>query len=168
MVAIFPEEKMMKRIDHTDLMPLETYARERPEFRARVMAHKEKRRVAVGPNFTLYFEDRLTMQYQVQEMLRVEKIFEPEGIAEELEAYNPLIPDGTNLKATAMFEFTDKAERQRRLAELVGVETLIWMQVEDQEKTWVIANEDLERSTDEKTSQSISCALNSTLIPSPH
>ena len=142
----------MQKLTTDDLMSLETYARERAAYREKVMAHKKPRRVPVGPNFNLYFEDRLTMQYQVQEMLRVERIFEPEGIAEELETYNPLIPDGSNLKATEMFEFPDKAERQRRLGQLGGVEHLVWLQVEGQEKIRVIANEDLERSTDEKTS----------------
>jgi hypothetical protein len=142
----------MKPLAPNDLMSLEDYARERADFRARVMAHKAHRRVPLGPNFTLYFEDRLTIQYQVQEMLRAERIFEPKGIKEELETYNPLIPDGSNLKATAMFEFEDKAERQKRLGELVGVEHHIWAQVEGQDRAPAIANEDLERSTEKKTS----------------
>jgi hypothetical protein len=108
--------------------------------------------VDVGPNLTLYFEDRLTVQYQVQEMLRIERIFEAAGIEEELAAYNPLIPDGSNLKCTAMLEFEDVVERRRRLAELVGVENRIWLQVEGFEPVYAIANEDLDRSTDEKTS----------------
>jgi hypothetical protein len=116
------------------------------------MAHKANRRVPVGPNFTLYFEDSLTIQYQVQEMLRAERVFETEGIEEELGAYNPLIPDGSNLKATAMFEFAEREERQARLAELAGVEHHIWAQVEGQAWVKAIANEDLERSTAEKTS----------------
>ena len=142
----------MEPLHRNDLMSLEDYARERSDFRARVMEHKKSRRVPVGPSFTLYFEDRLTIQYQVQEMLRAERIFEAEGIEEELQAYNPLIPDGSNLKATAMFEFADRAERKRRLAELVRVENTIWAQVGGQEKVFAIANEDLERSTEEKTS----------------
>jgi hypothetical protein len=108
--------------------------------------------VAIGDNLALYFEDRLTIQYQVQEMLRIEKIFEADGINEELEAYNPLIPDGSNLKCTAMLEFGDVAVRKERLAQLVGIENLVWLQVEGFDKVYAIANEDLERSTDEKTS----------------
>jgi len=142
----------MEPLTNNDLLTLEQYARERADFRARVMAHKAHRRVPVGPNFTLYFEDRLTIQYQVQEMLRAERIFEQAGIEEELGAYNPLIPNGKNLKATAMFEFEDRAERQKQLGELVGVEHHIWAQAEGGEKVTAIANEDLERSTDEKTS----------------
>ncbi|MDX1554794.1 MAG: DUF3501 family protein [Xanthomonadales bacterium] len=142
----------MEKLSRNDLFSLEEYATRRDDFRARVMAHKAHRRVPVGPNFTLYFEDRLTIQYQVQEMLRAERIFEADGIEEELEAYNPLIPDGSNLKATAMFEFEDREERQRRLAELVGVEHRIWLQVAGHNRITAIANEDLERSTEEKTS----------------
>lgn len=142
----------MKKLSKNDLLSLEEYARDRNDFRARVMAHKTARRVPVGPNFTLYFEDRLTIQYQVQEMLRAERVFEQAGIEEELGAYNPLIPDGSNLKATAMFEFVDRDERQKRLAELVGVEHHVWAQVEGHDKIMAVANEDLERSTDEKTS----------------
>jgi hypothetical protein len=135
-----------------DLLPLEQYAEKRPEFRQRVLEHKKHRRVDIGPNFSLYFEDRLTIQYQVQEMLRIERIFEAAGIEEELEAYNPLIPDGSNLKCTAMFEFADVAERRRRLTELRGVENQVWMQVEGHDRVYAIANEDLERSNEEKTS----------------
>ena len=142
----------MEKLNIDCLMSLEQYAREREEFRDRVMRHKVARRVPVGPNFTLYFEDRLTIQYQVQEMLRVERIFEADGIREELDAYNPLIPDGTNLKATAMFEFEDVNVRRMRLAEMVGVEHKVWMQVDGQDKTFAIANEDLDRSTADKTS----------------
>ena len=142
----------MDKLTRNDLLSLEDYATRREDFRARVMSHKTHRRVPVGPNFTLYFEDRLTIQYQVQEMLRAERIFESEGIEEELAAYNPLIPDGANLKATAMFEFPDREVRQKRLAELAGVEHHIWAQVEGGERVLAIANEDLERSTDEKTS----------------
>ncbi len=142
----------MEKLKRRDLMSLEEYAQQRNEFRSRVMAHKINRRVPIGPNFTLYFEDRLTIQYQVQEMLRAERIFEAEGIEEELAAYNPLIPDGSNFKATAMFEFEDREERQRRLAVLVRVEHKIWLQAEGHDKVYAIANEDLERSTEEKTS----------------
>ncbi|NNJ65759.1 MAG: DUF3501 family protein [Xanthomonadales bacterium] len=142
----------MEKLSREDLMSLETYAEQRHDFRARVLEHKKHRRVDIGPNLTLYFEDRLTIQYQVQEMLRIERIFEADGINEELEAYNPLIPEGSNLKCTAMFEFTDVTERRRRLAELAGVENHIWLQVGELENVYAIANEDLDRSTDEKTS----------------
>ena len=142
----------MNPLSREDLFSLEQYAEKRAAFRARVIEHKKDRRVDIGPNLSLYFEDRLTIQYQVQEMLRIERIFEADAIQDELEAYNPLIPDGSNLKCTAMFEFTDVAERRRRLAELAGVENHIWLQVGEHEKVFAIANEDLDRSTDEKTS----------------
>jgi len=142
----------MQPLDRKDLFSLEDYSDKRAEFRARVLEHKKRRRVDIGPNLSLYFEDRLTIQYQVQEMLRIEKIFEAAGIADELGAYNPLIPDGDNLKATAMLEFSDVDERRKRLAELVGIEHKTWLQVDDLDKVYAIANEDLERSTDEKTS----------------
>jgi Protein of unknown function (DUF3501) len=142
----------MNPLHREDLFSLEKYAEQRPAFRARVLQHKKNRRVDVGPNLSLYFEDRLTIQYQVQEMLRIERIFEADAIKEELEAYNPLIPDGSNLKCTAMFEFGDVAVRRRRLAELTGVENHVWLQVAGHDKVYAIANEDLERSTDEKTS----------------
>jgi hypothetical protein len=142
----------MNPLSREDLYSLEQYAEQRPEFRARVLEHKKHRRVDVGPNLCLYFEDRLTIQYQVQEMLRIERIFEADGINEELEAYNPLIPDGSNLKCTAMLEFEDVAVRKERLAQLIGIESLVWLQVEGFEKVYAIANEDLERSTEEKTS----------------
>ena len=142
----------MQKLTREELLSLEKYAEMRPEFRAKVMAHKKNRRVDIGPNFTLYFEDRLSIQYQVQEMLRIEKIFEADGIAEELDAYNPLIPDGGNLKCTAMLEWGDVAERKTRLAELVGIEHKVWARVEGYDKVFAISNEDLERSTEEKTS----------------
>jgi hypothetical protein len=142
----------MNKLNREDLLSLEQYAEQRADFRNRVMAHKINRRVNIGPHLNLYFEDRLTIQYQIQEMLRIEKIFEADAIQEELDTYNPLIPNGSNLKATAMFEFEDVELRQRRLAELVGVENHIWLQVDGCEKTFAIANEDLERSTDKKTS----------------
>lgn len=142
----------MNKLVREDLITLEKYAEMRSDFRDKVMEHKKNRRLAIGPNATLYFEDRLTIQYQVQEMLRVEKIFEAEGIKEELEAYNPLIPDGKNWKATFMLEFGDVAERRIRLAELVGVEANVWMQVAGFDRITPIYNEDLERSTEEKTS----------------
>jgi hypothetical protein len=142
----------MKKLERNDLYSLEQYAEKRADFRAKVLEHKKNRRVDIGPNFTLYFEDRLTIQYQVQEMLRIEKIFEADGIMEELGAYNPLIPDGSNLKCTAMLEFGDVALRKKRLAELVGIEHKVWARVDGHDKVFAISNEDLERSTDEKTS----------------
>lgn len=142
----------MKPFTRADLMSLEQYAEQRPTFRQRVLEHKKPRRVDIGPNFTLYFEDRLTVQYQIQEMLRIEKVFEVAGIEDELAAYNPLVPNGNNLKCTAMFEFTDVDERRRRLADLRSVENLVWLQVEGLARVFAIANEDLERSNSEKTS----------------
>jgi hypothetical protein len=142
----------MNHLSREDLYSLEKYAEHRAEFRAKVLEHKKDRRVTIGENLSLYFEDRLTIQYQVQEMLRIEKIFEADGIEEELEAYNPLIPDGSNLKCTAMLEFRDVAVRRERLAQLVGIEHVVWLQVEGFDKVFAISNEDLERSTDEKTS----------------
>ena len=131
---------------------MEKYAEIRPDFRAQVMAHKKNRQVPIGAHATLYFEDRLTMQYQVQEMLRVERIFEAAGIQEELDAYNPLIPDGSNWKATFMVEYDDVEERKQALARFVGIEDQTWVQVSGFDKVCAIANEDLERSTEEKTS----------------
>lgn len=142
----------MKALKRSDLMSLEQYSEQRADFRQRVLQHKRPRRIDIGPNFTLYFEDRLTVQYQVQEMLRIERIFEAAGIEEELSAYTPLIPDGTNLKCTAMFEFPEVEERRRRLADLRGVEHVVWLQVEGFDKVFAIANEDLQRSNDDKTS----------------
>ena len=141
----------MNPLSAVDLMPLEQYARERAAFRARVLQHKAERQVAVGPNATWAFEDRLTVQYQVQEMLRAERIFEPEGIAEELAAYNPLIPDGSNWKVTLLLEF-EAAERPQALAQLRGVEDRCWVQVAGHERVFAIADEDLERENAEKTS----------------
>lgn len=135
-----------------DLYSLEAYHKLRPEFRERVLLHKKNRQVAIGPNATLYFEDRLTMQYQVQEMLRIERIFETEAIEEELAAYNPLIPTGSNLKATFMLEFPDAAERQIRLRELGGIEDCLFAEVADSDRVACVADEDLERTSDEKTS----------------
>lgn len=143
---------LMEKLKREDLYTLEDYSRVRAQLRADVMAHKRNRQVQVGPNATLYFEDRKTIQYQVQEMLRVERIFESEGIDDELSAYNPLIPDGDNWKATFMLEFEDPAERVRRLAELVGVEDTLWVRVGDIDKVFAIADEDLERDTEDKTS----------------
>ena len=142
----------MKPLKRPDLMNLEQYDEQRADFRQRVLQHKKPRRIDIGPNFTLYFEDRLTIQYQVQEMLRIEKVFEAAGIEDELAAYNPLIPDGTNLKCTAMFEFPDVDERRRRLADLRDVEHVVWLQLEGFDKVFAIANEDLQRSNEDKTS----------------
>ena len=142
----------MHSLSRNDLMSLEQYAEQRGDFRARVMEHKKSRQVPIGAHATLYFEDRLTMQYQIQEMLRVERIFEAAGIQEELDAYNPLIPDGSNWKATFMIEFDDVDERRDALARLVGIEDKLWVQVADQDKVYAIADEDLERSTVDKTS----------------
>ena len=135
-----------------DLLSLERYARERVAFRAKVLEHKRARQLAIGPNTTWLFEDRLTVQYQVQEMLRAERIFEPEGIEEELDSYNPLIPDGTNWKATLLIEFPDEQERRRELSKLKSIEDRCWVQVSGQERVFAIADEDLERENDEKTS----------------
>jgi len=142
----------MHTLTREALYSLEDYAEARPAFRARVMAHKRSRQVPLGPNVTLYFEDRLTMQYQVQEMLRAERIFEADGIDEELAAYNPLIPGGTNWKATFMIEFPEVEARQEALAHMLGIEDRVWVQVEGFDPIWAIADEDLERDTDEKTS----------------
>lgn len=140
------------KLTRADLMSLEQYSVARKDFRAKVLDHKRRRTIAVGPHATWCFEDRLTVQYQIQEMLRVERIFEAQGIQDELDAYNPLIPDGTNWKVTFMIEYPDPAERKRRLAELKGIEDRCWVQVADFERVWAIANEDLERETEEKTS----------------
>ena len=135
-----------------DLMNLERYARERDGFRASVLEHKRPRTVAIGPNMTWVFEDRLTVQYQVQEMLRIERIFEPAGILDELEAYNPLIPDGGNWKATMMIEYPDPRERATALAKLRGIEDLCYVAVDGCPRVTAIADEDLERENEEKTS----------------
>ena len=141
----------MQKLTRADLVSLEQYAESRKAFRDEVMAHKKNRRLALGPNANLYFEDRMTIQYQVQEMLRIEKVFEAVGIEEELGAYNPLIPDGKNWKATFMLEFEDVDVRRQRLAELIGVEAHVWMQVAGCERITPIYNEDMERSDGEKT-----------------
>ncbi len=143
---------MAKKLSRADLLSLEAYAEQRPAFKDRVREHKKKRVVAVGPHATLHFEDRLIMQYQIQEMLRIEKIFEAEGIQEELDAYNPLIPDGSNWKATQMIEFSDPAERAEQLARLVGIDRQTWVQVGDAPKVYAISDEDLDRESEEKTS----------------
>jgi hypothetical protein len=142
----------MSKLTHDDLYSLEEYSRMRPEFRSKIIAHKKNRRVDIGDHASLYFEDALTMQYQVQEMLRIERIFEQEGIQEELDVYNPLIPDGMNWKATFMLEYGDEKERKQELAKLIGVEKALWVQVDGFDRVTPIANEDLERETEEKTS----------------
>jgi len=142
----------MPRVERDSLLSLEGYARERNAFRARVIEHKKRRAVALGEHVTLQFEDELTMRYQIQEMLRIERIFEEDGIQQELDAYNPLVPDGSNLKATMMIEYPDVAERQRALARLKGVEGRVWVQVEGCARVYAIADEDLERENEEKTS----------------
>ena len=143
---------MSAKLNPTDLHTLEAYAKLRPDFRRRVMEHKIHRKVALGDHVTLYFEDRLTMLYQVQEMLRVERIFEETGIKEELDAYNPLIPDGSNWKATMMIEYPDEGERRVALAKLQGIEDMVWVQAEGFERVAAIADEDMERSNEAKTS----------------
>ncbi len=135
-----------------DLFSLERYAEVRPRMRAEVLEHKRRRQLAIGPDVTLYFEDRATIQYQVQEMLRIERIFEPAAIQEELDVYNPLIPDGRNWKATMMIEFPDEQHRREQLAKMRGIEDRIWMRVEDHDPVWAVADEDLERSDASKTS----------------
>jgi hypothetical protein len=142
----------MQKLDRSNLWSLEEYAQKRAAFRAEVIEHKKPRRVALSPNATMYFEDFLTIKYQVQEMLRVERIFERAEIEEELAAYNPLIPDGTNWKGTFMFEYADVEQRRRALGSMAGIEHKIWLQAAGQTKIFAIANEDLARSTDEKTS----------------
>jgi hypothetical protein len=160
----------MQSLNREALMSLEQYAARRPAYRAEVMAHKRDRQVAIGPHATLYFEDRLTIQYQVQEMLRIERVFEAEGIEDELSAYNPLIPDGSNWKATFMIEFADVDERRVALMRMVGIESRVWVQVagfadgtearaarqgwrgRGFDRVYAIADEDLERTTEDKTS----------------
>ena len=141
----------MDKLSRADLFGLEKYHEVRTEFRARVLAHKRLRQVPIGRNATLYFEDRLTIRYQIQEMLRVERIFEAEAIEEELAAYNPLIPDGANLKATFMLEYEDPDERRRMLGTLRGIENRVWMEAGG-ERVFAVADEDLDRTTDDKTS----------------
>ena len=142
----------MQKLTTDDLLSLERYHKERPRMRAEVLAHKRHRQAPIGPNVTLYFEDRVTMRYQVQEMLRAERIFESEAIAEELEAYNPLIPDGTNLKATMMIEYPDIAERRAALERLKGVENRVYLEVGTLGRVFAHADEDLDRSDETKTS----------------
>ena len=139
-------------IQRQSLLSLEAYARQRGEFRARVMEHKKARTVSLGEHVTLLFEDELTVRYQVQEMLRIERIFEEEGIQHELDAYNPLVPDGTNWKATMLIEYPDADERRRMLARLKGIERKVWVAAQGGERVMAIADEDLERENEEKTS----------------
>ncbi len=143
---------MSNKLQPSDLYSLEQYARHRPEMRAQVMAHKQLRNLHIGPNVTWMFEDRLTIQYQIQEMLRVERIFEEAGIQDELNAYNPLIPDGSNWKVTFLIEFPEVEERRVELARMKGIETRCWVQVGSQPRVYAIADEDMERENDEKTS----------------
>jgi hypothetical protein len=142
----------MTKLKREDLMSLEEYSVKRADFRKRVIEHKKIRHIALGEHATLYFEDEQTVQYQIQEMLRIEKIFEADAINEELEAYNPLIPDGSNWKATFMIEYGDAEERAKVLATLGGVEDKVWVQVNGFEKVYAIADEDMDRNRDEKTS----------------
>lgn len=142
----------MQKLARTDLMSLEQYASDRPRLRGEVIAHKQLRNVAVGPNMTWCFEDRTTIRYQVLEMLRAERIFESEGIQAELDAYNPLIPDGSNWKVTLLLEFPDPGERHAALEKLIGVEDRCWVRVSEMQRVFAIADEDLVRENDEKTS----------------
>src|SRR5574341_1099847 len=145
-------KRPMPRITRDSLLTLEAYAKVRLQFRAEVMAHKSDRTVQLGGHLTLVFEDEMTMRYQIQEMLRSERIFEEAGIQEELDAYNPLIPDGSNWKATMLIEYPDVEERQRALTQLIGIEDRVWVQVQGSPRVYAIADEDLERETPEKTS----------------
>ena len=141
-----------RKIERSSLLSLEAYAKQRAEFRQRVMQHKQDRRVQLGGHITLHFEDELTVRYQIQEMLRAERTFEEDGILNELDAYNPLVPDGCNFKATMMIEFPEPEERAFWLGKLIGIEDRIWIQVGTCERVWAIADEDLDRETAEKTS----------------
>jgi hypothetical protein len=143
---------MATKLAHSDLYSLEEYSRMRDDFRARVLEHKQHRHVAIGSHVSLHFEDSLTMQYQIQEMLRVEKIFEAAGIQDELDAYNPLIPDGSNWKATMLIEYQEVDERQVALQKLLGIEDQIWVQVAGGTRAYAIADEDMDRATEDKTS----------------
>ena len=142
----------MKAISQASLLTLEAYARQRNEIRSRVIAHKKHRTVHLGQHVTLIFEDEITIRYQIQEMLRIEKTFDEQGIRNELDAYNPLIPDGTNLKATMMLEYEDPNERARELTRLIGIERRVYIEVADRERFFAIADEDLVRENEEKTS----------------
>jgi hypothetical protein len=139
-------------IERDSLLSLEAYAKARPEWRRKILEHKKRRTVHVGDHLTLQFEDELTIRYQVQEMLRIERIFEEEGIQHELDSYNPLVPDGGNWKATMLIEYPDADERRRMLAQLKGLERRVWVQVEGDARVYAVADEDLERENEEKTS----------------
>ena len=145
------EEQDVTHLTRDDLWSLEEYAAKRADFRAEVMAHKKNRQLALGEHVRLYFEDATTIRYQIQEMLRIERVFEAEGIEEELSAYNPLIPDGDNWKATFMIEIPDPAQRAVRLGEMIGIEDQVWLQVGDMDRIVPIADEDLDRTTADKT-----------------
>ncbi|MCO5101563.1 MAG: DUF3501 family protein [Burkholderiaceae bacterium] len=142
----------MAKVTRDSLMTLEAYARARSDLRAKVLEHKKNRKVPLGAHVTLLFEDEQTVRYQIQEMLRIERIFEDEGIQHELDAYNPLVPDGSNLKATMLIEYDDVEQRRRELGRLVRIEDRVWVRVEGHEKVYAVADEDLDRSTEEKTS----------------
>lgn len=142
---------MMTDLTRDDLWTLETYAEKRPEFRQRVLEHKKTRQLPLGEHVRLLFEDEMTIRYQIQEMLRIEKVFEAAGIQDELDAYNPLIPDGSNWKCTFMIEFSDPIQRKHELARMVGIEETVWLRVEGFDKVFPIANEDMDRTTEEKT-----------------
>ena len=142
----------MKKLEQINLWSLEEYAEIRSDFKSKVIAHKQNRQLPIGPNATIYFEDSLTIQYQIQEMLRIERIFDAKAIKEELDTYNPLIPDGSNWKATFMIEFGDEAERRKALAKMKRIEDTIWIQVEGHNKIRPFVNEDMERTNDDKTS----------------
>ena len=154
---------MSSKLTRDDLYSLEEYSERRDEYRKQIMTHKRDRHVELGDHLMMSFEDRELMKYQIQEMLRAEKIFDAEGINEELDAYNPLIPDGTNWKATMLIQFPDVSERQQQLKRLIGIEDKVWVQAAGHDKVYAIADEDLERDTEEKTSAVISCASSSAL-----
>jgi Protein of unknown function (DUF3501) len=151
-VSTRKSEKRGGRITRDSLWSLEDYANKREDFRAQVLEHKKNRTVRLGNHLTLIFEDEMTVRYQIQEMLRIEKTFEEAGIRDELDAYNPLIPDGSNFKATLMLEYEEPSERARKLSELIGIEDRVWVQVEGSSKVYAISDEDLERETEYKTS----------------
>jgi hypothetical protein len=151
-MQIVARSNAMPAISRESLLSLEAYAKARSEFRAKVLAHKRLRTVHLGAHVTLLFEDELSIRYQVQEMLRIERTYEEEGIQDELAAYNPLVPDGSNFKATMLIEYEDAGERKAALARLIGVEDAVWVQVEGCPKVYAIADEDLPRETEEKTS----------------
>ena len=141
----------MAKLTRDDLDSLEKYSENRNDFRKKVIAHKKDRRVTLGDHAALYFEDEITMRYQVQEMLRIEKIFEADGIQDELDVYNPLIPDGTNWKATFMIEYADEGERKIALSKMIGIDRRVWVRVGDCDKVYPVTNEDLSRESEEKT-----------------